>query len=257
MRCSLRQNALQPASNAMQPASNAVQPESYAVQPASNAVQLASNAVQPASNAVQPVSNAVQPASNAVQPASNAVQPTSKAVQPEPMRSNPCRKYVKSVLQGGVVGGGSTHFIHGHSRTTTNPRIPTVAGQGTSGLHRPGRHHVHQAQSDVRRLASRAKGELHPTKNHLLRGLPHLLHTFLNKDDSFEINSFVLVSPLKEMTMCLLCNCLVNAVSYAHYVMPCPLHGVEVLPSAQYGRRAEGGGAGARDINGGGYHHVK
>ena len=48
---------------------------------------------------------------------------------------------------------------------TIDPRIPTVPGRSTSGFHRPGRHCWHQARSPVRRLASRTKGELHPTKN--------------------------------------------------------------------------------------------
>ena len=48
-----------------------------------------------------------------------------------------------------------------------NPRIPTMTGQSTSGFHRLGRHRVHQAGSAVRMLASRMKGELLTTKNHL------------------------------------------------------------------------------------------
>ena len=48
---------------------------------------------------------------------------------------------------------------------TIDPRIPTVPERSTAGFHRPGRHCLHQARIAVRCLASRMKGELHPTKN--------------------------------------------------------------------------------------------
>ena len=53
--------------------------------------------------------------------------------------------------------------MHGSSRMTIDPRIPTMPGRSTSGIHRPGRHCLHQARSAFRCWASRVKGELHPT----------------------------------------------------------------------------------------------
>ena len=65
-------------------------------------------------------------------------------------------------------GGGCTHRMYGgRSRMTIDPRIPTMLGRSTSGFHRPGSPCLHQARSAVRCLASRMKGELHPTKNSL------------------------------------------------------------------------------------------
>ena len=50
--------------------------------------------------------------------------------------------------------------MHGRSRTTISPRIPTMPGRSTSGFHQPGRHCLHQARSAVRCSASRMKGKL-------------------------------------------------------------------------------------------------
>ena len=36
--------------------------------------------------------------------------------------------------------GGHTHVMHGRSRMTIDPRIPTMPGRSTSGFHRPDRH---------------------------------------------------------------------------------------------------------------------
>ena len=58
-------------------------------------------------------------------------------------------------------------LIDGLSRITIDPRIPTLPGRSLSGLHRPGRHCLHQARSAVRCTASRMKGELHPAKSRL------------------------------------------------------------------------------------------
>ena len=74
--------------------------------------------------------------------------------------------------------------MHGRSRMTTDPRIPTIPGQSTSGFHQPGRQRLHQARSAVRCSASRMKGELHPSKNRSEDGLRHLVPTFLLMDDS-------------------------------------------------------------------------
>ena len=56
-------------------------------------------------------------------------------------------------------------IMHGRSRMTIHPRIPTLPVRSTSGFHRPGRQRLHRARSAVRCSASRMKGELHPTKN--------------------------------------------------------------------------------------------
>ena len=44
----------------------------------------------------------------------------------------------------GGEGGGCTYFVHGRSRMTIDPRIPTMPGRSTSGFHYPGRHCLHQ-----------------------------------------------------------------------------------------------------------------
>ena len=56
-------------------------------------------------------------------------------------------------------------LMHGRSRITVDPRIPTMPRRSMSGFHRPGRHCLHQARSAMRCLASRMKGGLYPTKN--------------------------------------------------------------------------------------------
>ena len=60
---------------------------------------------------------------------------------------------------------GCTQFVHGRSRMTIGPRIPTMPGRSTSGFRQPGRYSLHQAQSAVKWSASRMIGELHPFKN--------------------------------------------------------------------------------------------
>ena len=42
--------------------------------------------------------------------------------------------------KGGVEGGGVLIIMHGRSRMTIDPRIPTMPGRSTSGFRRPGRH---------------------------------------------------------------------------------------------------------------------
>ena len=56
-------------------------------------------------------------------------------------------------------GGRVLMIMHGRSRVTVDPRIPTMPGRSTSGFHRPVRHRQHQARSAVRCSASRKKGE--------------------------------------------------------------------------------------------------
>ena len=54
---------------------------------------------------------------------------------------------------------GRTHFMHGRSRTTIDPRTPTMLRRSTWGFHRPGKHDVHQPQSAVKCSASRMEGD--------------------------------------------------------------------------------------------------
>ena len=124
-----------------------------------------------------------------------------------------------------------THVMHGPSRMTIDPRIPTMPGRSTSGFHRPGRHCLHQARSAVRCSASRMKGELHPTKSRLFGGFPCKWMTA-----SGELICY-LVWSLPETAMGLLCNCLVGALPYipgTHYMIRAfPSCGVKVLQPAQ------------------------
>ena len=64
---------------------------------------------------------------------------------------------------GGRGGGGCTKCVHDRSRMTIDPRIPVMPGRSTSGFRQPGRHCLHHARSAVEFLASRMKGELHPS----------------------------------------------------------------------------------------------
>ena len=65
-------------------------------------------------------------------------------------------------------GGGSVLIVmRGRSSMNIDHRIPTMPGRSTSGIHRPGRHRLHQERSAVRCWASRMKGEQHPTKKRL------------------------------------------------------------------------------------------
>ena len=43
-------------------------------------------------------------------------------------------------------GGRCTQFVHGRSRMTLDPRIPTMPGRSTSGFRQPGTHCLHQAR---------------------------------------------------------------------------------------------------------------
>ena len=70
-----------------------------------------------------------------------------------------------------------------------------MPGRSTAGFHQPGRHCLHQARSAVRCLASRMKGEPHPTKNRLWAGL-----SCICKAASNELNCFP-AWPLPEMVM--------------------------------------------------------
>ena len=46
--------------------------------------------------------------------------------------------------------GGSTQFVHGRSRMTIGPRIPTMPERSKSGFNQPGRYCLHQARSAMR-----------------------------------------------------------------------------------------------------------
>ena len=99
--------------------------------------------------------------------------------------------------------------MHGRSRMTKDPRIPTMPGR-QDGARRvftdQTRHSLHQARSAVRCSASRTKGELHPTNNRL-RGV-------LAVGDSFNALFYFPVCPLPETAFGVhkLYNCLVGAL---------------------------------------------
>ena len=72
------------------------------------------------------------------------------------------------LAEAGLAGRGGGwgecfHFMHGRSRMTIDPRIPTWPGRSTSGFRGPGGHGMHQApRSAVRCSASCTKGDLRP-----------------------------------------------------------------------------------------------
>ena len=59
-------------------------------------------------------------------------------------------------------GRGALMSCMDRSLLSVDPRIPTMPGWSTSGVHRPGRHCLHQARSAVTCSATRMKGTLHP-----------------------------------------------------------------------------------------------
>ena len=66
-------------------------------------------------------------------------------------------------MHGGEEGWGVLISCRGRGRMAVDTSIAVLPGQGSP--HRPGRQCLHQSRSAVRRLASRMKGDLHPTKN--------------------------------------------------------------------------------------------
>ena len=48
---------------------------------------------------------------------------------------NPVRDKNEGVYRGQGGGGRGSQFVHGRSRMTIDPRIPTVPGRSTSGFH--------------------------------------------------------------------------------------------------------------------------
>ena len=136
---------------------------------------------------------------------------------------------------GGGMGVCVLNLCMARSRMTIDPRIPTMPGRSTSGCHQLGRHCLHQARSAVRCSASRMEGELHPSKNRSQDGLRHVVPTFLLMDDNANELLCFLVWPLQRQQWVLLCNFLVGALPYSHYVIrPFPSCGVRVLHPAQY-----------------------
>ena len=61
---------------------------------------------------------------------------------------HPVHPFMANILDGGVLS-----IMHGRSRMTIDPRIPTMSGRNPSGFHRLGRQH--QARSAVRCSESR------------------------------------------------------------------------------------------------------
>ena len=95
-------------------------------------------------------------------------------------------------------------IMHGRSRMTIDPRIPTMPGWSTSGFHRPDRHAYtkREAPWGVRRVAWRVSCILQ--KNRLWGVLSCMLMTASNELICF------LVQPLPEtaMIILLICDCL-------------------------------------------------
>ena len=62
--------------------------------------------------------------------------------------------------------------MHSRSLKIVDPRISTISGWSTPGFHRPGRYRVRTEHTKRGGgvSVSRAKGGLHPTKNHLRGG---------------------------------------------------------------------------------------
>ena len=88
--------------------------------------------------------------------------------------------------------------MHDRCRMTMDTRIPTTSGRRTLGLHRQGRHCLHQARGAVGCWASRMKGFVASYEEPLWRRM------FLHMDNS--VNScFFLEWPLAETAMGLLC----------------------------------------------------
>ena len=130
----------------------------------------------------------------------------------------PCRDF-DTVGRTSAREGGGGGVMLGRSRKTADPCLPTMPGRSTSGFHRRGRHRVHRARSAVRCSASRVKGELHPAKNHLRRGLPHLVSTSLHIYTWTTASKYIcfLVWPFPETAnVGMLCNCLVGALPHMH-----------------------------------------
>ena len=147
-------------------------------------------------------------------------------------RDEACWVFIDHADKG--VGRGCTQFVHGRSRMTIDPRIPTMPGRSTSGFDQPGRHCLHHARSAVRGSASRMEGELDSSKNRSYDGIRHLVPTFLLVHDSANELLCFLVWPLKRQQWVLLCNCLVGALPYSHYVMRSFLCRDRFLHPAQY-----------------------
>ena len=78
-------------------------------------------------------------------------------------------------------GGGHTHVIHGRSRMTIDPRIPTMPGRNTSGFPSPERHCMH-APSVKRREVPGESYEGRAASYYE----PIVRRAFSHKDDSVE-----------------------------------------------------------------------
>ena len=155
--------------------------------------------------------------------------------------AGPCPSCLLPTLACAGLEGGwwrCTHFMQ-----SLDPREATMPGRSLLGFYRPGRHHVHQAQSSVECSASRMKGQLHPIRTYGRGGLAHLAQTFLNVDGSFELHSLfsgVAISRDGKWGYHLTSSLghyhahLVGALPCARYVIPPSLCGVKCFRSAQY-----------------------
>ena len=87
---------------------------------------------------------------------------------------------------------GALVVMHGRSRMTIDPRIPTMPGRIARRASTEAQADIaclHQARSTaVTCLETRMKGELHPIKNRLRAGgLWRLVRTFLLMDDGLSL----------------------------------------------------------------------
>ena len=87
-------------------------------------------------------------------------------------------------------GGRCTHVMHGRSRVTINPGIPTLPGRIRSGCHRPGRHWLAPSAKRREVLDESHEGRAASCYDPLVRW------TFLHVDDAVELSKFFFSSGL-------------------------------------------------------------
>ena len=110
--------------------------------------------------------------------------------------------------------------MHGRTRKTINPRIPSMPGRSTSGFHRPGTQCLHQARSAVGCSACRLLKNIHEADLHM--------------DDSFNELFYFPVWPLPETAMGVLHVTALWVPDHIHYaVQSFPLCGAKFLYPAQ------------------------
>ena len=83
-----------------------------------------------------------------------------------------------------LAGAGISQFVRSRTNMIVSPRISTVPGRSTSGVHQPGRHCLQQARSSVRCPSSCTKSGLHPSNNYSSDGLGDFVPIFFVVDES-------------------------------------------------------------------------